>query len=227
MNYNYNKSKNPAFTLAEILITLSVIGILASITMPSLIQNTQEKELRTAFKKAYSDFAQVTKKVIQDNGGTMVGICLNGDHDCLKNKYIAHLNIIKNCKNGESLGICWHDNDGSSKYLRGQPYTTWGNLAGFILNNGTLVRVWMVDPACKNQTYSPRGECANILLDVNGFKKPNTLGKDIFYLHVYEDCIAPWGTSDDDSNSTSRSASCSKTSSGRGCAALVLQDIDY
>lgn len=39
-----------AFTLAEVLITLGIIGVVAAMTMPSLIQNKQKKELETAFK---------------------------------------------------------------------------------------------------------------------------------------------------------------------------------
>ena len=46
--------KRVAFTLAEVLITLGIIGVVAAMTMPTLINKTQNRQLQTAFKKAYS-----------------------------------------------------------------------------------------------------------------------------------------------------------------------------
>lgn len=44
-------SRLAAFTLAEVLITLGIIGVVAAMTMPSLIQNTKEKEAISKLKK--------------------------------------------------------------------------------------------------------------------------------------------------------------------------------
>ena len=46
--------KKKAFTLAEVLITLAIIGVVASITIPSVIVNTQQNEFKTGLKKAVS-----------------------------------------------------------------------------------------------------------------------------------------------------------------------------
>lgn len=51
-----------AFTLSEILITLGIIGVIAAITLPSLIQIKQKKELETAFKKSYANFYNAYNK---------------------------------------------------------------------------------------------------------------------------------------------------------------------
>lgn len=50
------------FTLAEVLITLGIIGVVAAMTMPPLIQNKQKKELETAFKKSYANFYNAFNK---------------------------------------------------------------------------------------------------------------------------------------------------------------------
>lgn len=50
--------KNYAFTMAEVLITLGVIGIVASMTIPQLIKNYQAKVLETALKKSYSNLSK-------------------------------------------------------------------------------------------------------------------------------------------------------------------------
>ncbi len=50
-----------AFTLAEILITLGIIGIIAAMTLPTLISNHRTKVLQSQFKKAYSDLNNAAK----------------------------------------------------------------------------------------------------------------------------------------------------------------------
>ena len=44
-----------AFTLAEILITLGIIGVVAAMTIPTLVANYRTKALKSGFKKSYSD----------------------------------------------------------------------------------------------------------------------------------------------------------------------------
>ena len=58
----------PAFTLAEVLITLGIIGVVAAMTLPSLINNTEKQERREALKKAYSVLQQALLMYQKDNG---------------------------------------------------------------------------------------------------------------------------------------------------------------
>ncbi len=60
--------KAPAFTLAEVLVTLGIIGVVAAMTMPVLIQNHQKNVLKQQFKKSYSLMQQAYQKVFADNG---------------------------------------------------------------------------------------------------------------------------------------------------------------
>ena len=60
--------KKSAFTLAEVLITLGIIGIVAALTLPTVIQNYQKQATVTKLKKAYSMLGQVAQKSIADNG---------------------------------------------------------------------------------------------------------------------------------------------------------------
>ena len=48
--------KEKAFTLAEVLITLGIIGIVAALTLPTIVQKQNKKSLEVAFKKAYANF---------------------------------------------------------------------------------------------------------------------------------------------------------------------------
>ena len=57
-----------AFTLAEVLITLGIIGVVAAITIPTLMANYQKAQYVTALKKAYSQINQVLVKIADDRG---------------------------------------------------------------------------------------------------------------------------------------------------------------
>ena len=60
--------KKPAFTLAETLITLAVIGIIATLTLPSVISNTQQHEYKTGSNKAVSALNQaITMNITLNN----------------------------------------------------------------------------------------------------------------------------------------------------------------
>ena len=51
---SFQNKQEQAFTLAEVLITLGIIGVVAALTLPSLINRTKNRELHTAFLKTYS-----------------------------------------------------------------------------------------------------------------------------------------------------------------------------
>lgn len=66
-NPSTTSGKN-AFTLAEVLITLGIIGIVASMTLPTLINNQRNKALQTALKKAYSRHSEAFMLVKDEMG---------------------------------------------------------------------------------------------------------------------------------------------------------------
>ena len=63
------RGKEAGFTLAEVLITLGIIGIVAALTFPSIIGYYQKKVLQEQFKVAYSMFSQLLLKSEVDLGG--------------------------------------------------------------------------------------------------------------------------------------------------------------
>lgn len=63
--------KRNGFTLAEILITLGIIGVVAAMTMPVLFNKTQNKELQTAFLKTYSELNQLALLFAAEKGVTI------------------------------------------------------------------------------------------------------------------------------------------------------------
>ena len=60
-----------AFTLAEVLITLGIIGIVAALTIPGLITKCKEMQYRTIYKKVYSSLNQAMKYAQEDDGADL------------------------------------------------------------------------------------------------------------------------------------------------------------
>jgi prepilin-type N-terminal cleavage/methylation domain-containing protein len=182
---------NKGFTLAEVLITLLIIGVIASIVIPGLIADTQQAEYKTAWKKAYADLSQSTARIVADNGGSLKGLFTNDNS--VRNNYSAYLSYTKSCDYPNNFGNCWHKMDGDCKNLKGTANSGWGSGSGLILNNGSLVRFRFNQSDCNDTSYTVP-ICGHIIIDINGFKSPNVTGKDIFAVYIQENTIKPWGT---------------------------------
>ena len=181
-----------AFTLAEILITLAVIGVVAALTLPGLIQNHNEKAWSTAKDLTEKKFVEATRRMNVD--GVMSGAANNTENfmEYLK----KYLKIIKTCDNTE-LKNCY----APSMILTGKKeqniditsLKTAGNLGqkewntntmGFVIADGTTV-IMAYNPACpqvdvfSSEAQNGQLDCLALLIDVNGKKGPNKIGKDI------------------------------------------------
>lgn len=186
------------FTLAEVLVTLAIIGVVAALTIPSLIQSTQKQQYVTGLKKAYSILSQASLQLKDDNGGTLVNIATG--EDTLRDKYCTKLNCIKKCNIGvgADTGKCWHitnawyDLDGGHDIAGDDG--VWGTSRA-ILTDGTLVSFYLEPPdgSCTLDFGFGATICAEITVDINGFKQPNTLGRDIYNFWLTRDGLKPRG----------------------------------
>lgn len=91
---NYLKTK--AFTLAEILITLAIIGIVAALTIPSLIQNYKAVQLKSQLQKAYSLLNQAIQMEYAETGIPVTPEQYLLDRNFYK-VLMKHLKVAKNC----------------------------------------------------------------------------------------------------------------------------------
>lgn len=69
--YQNKKINLSAFTLAEILITLAIIGIVATLTIPTLVNQIQDAQFKNAAKEAYSKASQIVQQIKADSGGDL------------------------------------------------------------------------------------------------------------------------------------------------------------
>lgn len=190
------------FTLSEVLLVLSVIGVVAALTIPSLIQKVNDDQYKVAWKKNFTILSQASIQVLNnDAGGNMVTVAGN-NHSGFYKKY---LNIIQDCGFVVNGGNCFHP----TKTLDNTTIAnTWFDDGAFILNDGTMIA--FEDPLSATAS-TPR----LIWVDVNGIKPPNTLGKDVFGAKIYSDTIKPFGASGDGWENTC-------ATSGYACSAEAI-----
>ena len=102
-----------AFTLAEVLITLGVIGVVAAITMPMLIQNHQKHVTENRLKKSFSTLNQALKMSEVENGPAKYWDLDLGENNADNTKKVAEKYIIpylkaEYCDNQDfNPGKCW------------------------------------------------------------------------------------------------------------------------
>ena len=213
-----------AFTLAEVLITLGIIGIVAALTMPSLVAYYQKKVTVTQLKKAYSEIAQAIKLSQVQNGDLENwDFSLSGtdfyykylQNFFNKNKEIATRQeyTVKNLNGTNCTSEAWCvNNDNFYVYLSD------GSIMGVMTN--------------RNQT-----KYKAITIDINGLKKPNTLGKDFFVFSIIQpDGLVPYGYKTGGINggkfdklekvqlTGTATYACNKQSLGIWCSALIILD---
>lgn len=186
-NKNFGSSQlYKAFTLAEVLITLGIIGIVAALTIPTLAHNIQKLQYRSAWKKDYSVIAQAYEKVKQDEGGDLSsyfssGLNYLGGNTEIADKmgnYLAYTDKCAIPNGGVYLYIC---NSNSTvdvtnfyKTLSGD-YFAFYNLGHgqYVLKDGTNLyfRTWNTDGYF------------GIFVDVNGYKKGPNVFEKIYWVY--------------------------------------------
>lgn len=229
-----------AFTLAEVLITLGILGVVFSMTLPSLIQKHQEKVTITRLKKAYSIISQLYVQVTNDYGYPNEWEPLQSTDGTPDEIYTAY-NIFKNyikyikiCSTSDCLNQQYRllngQDDGNSSYriaayslilpdgsfLKISDSPTDGN--GVVLKDCNIVR---------GSTNALKSICREVYVDINGMQNPNTYGRDVFVFYWSKYGIIPAGGPDEPVSSVMDFEAC--LNSGYGCTAWVLinENMDY
>lgn len=211
-----------AFTLAEVLITLGIIGVVAAMTMPSLIQNYQEKATVTKLKKCYSLVSQAYVSILNDEGGS--DTLQAGDDLEMMEKFGKYLKYQKTC--GRNKG-CFPNV--TYKSVTGNGYSKWEDdttdRSRAILTDGTLI-MFNKSVITENENYI----YAQIYVDINGFKGPNQLGRDFFYFYINPEKIVPAGAKAlEEKNEDQKFTKNCIQQNGYACAAWVIynENMDY
>ena len=186
-------SQKAAFTLAEVLITLAVIGIVAALTLPGLIQNHNEKAWSTAKDLWEKKLTETVRRMNTD--GVMTG------HDSTEDfmdTFKQYMKVIKTCDNTD-INKCYSpkvvttgsneepmevetDSLTSASSMGLSDWQTNTNTMSFVVADGTTV-IMAYQPECPYadpiEDTGSQVSCMGYMVDVNGKKGPNRVGKDI------------------------------------------------
>lgn len=221
------QQKHSGFTLSEVLITLTIIGVISAITIPALVQTTEKKELKTALKKQYSTLKQAILKIkMTDSLEFSYDIYASRFKKRLAQEYIT----LKDCGViNNNTGCVLLEDDNTFQYYKtfngGTLNRYYFDDGGFIANDGT---VFFIEQGSQARDYT--GYVVSI--DVNGYiKGPNRMGRDLFMFQITEEGeVLPMGAK----NTywyNNRAAYCSRNSSantnGFTCAYYALTDKNY
>lgn len=230
------------FTLAEVLITLAVIGVVAAMTIPTMVANYQKTQYVTQLKKSYTVIQQALKQIMASEGVTQfdqTGLFDGTDYqNAARNDKIdeiirTNFKVVKSCKNGDdSCQVAYKfinqgsgGNDFGSNYYKF--YTTDGTLFG--LNLGTSC------PPNLLKTTKIKAVCGYVKVDINGVKNPNTMGRDFFEFLIGHDGTLYGTASHEDADYNNNQQMywgtgffpCSNdtnTSFGYGCAGRIIEE---
>lgn len=237
------------FTLAEVLITLGIIGVVCALTIPSLIQKHQERAQIIKLKKVYSILNTAFNTAIAENGDINSWSQLAEGASNLDEQTIAINNIMKNYFNYTKYCDFGNKNKCQSPAYRmtngeKRNYNIFnGTAPKYFLADGTIITIqaskgdytslWCKYPVTNLSSSHKRYmyKCGKIYVDTNGFKGPNRDGFDIFAFVFYQNTITPLGLKND--HSIENFKVCTETSnygfSEGTCTAWALQNenMDY
>ena len=209
-----NFVKAGGFTLAEVLITLGIIGVVAAMTLPTVINKYQEKVTVTKVKKMYSILSQAYEFAREEYGtpdlwgfGNRDTGAENEDDDeyiasnAAKMRDILFKNVktVQKCDSGGKKPAC---NVAKHYYTeRGtEDFTMRNQLVSAALSDGSSVMIMVSSSYCGTRRGYGKfleHECGWIMYDINGSKPPNAAGRDVFAFYLTKNGIIPVGTPDE------------------------------
>ena len=191
--------KQKAFTLAEVLITLAIIGVVAALSIPAVISNSQQQEFKTGLRKAVSVL----------NSAITMNMALDGespyDNANTFGYLMKHMSVIKSTLElAKEFVVAKNGSEGSSGYDNAAFYTTDGmrfefrtggyynsNLYLYENSDVEVCSTCLIDYLIKNDNHQRTlcGGCGSyglnnnsdnttkppclVMVDVNGDRKPN------------------------------------------------------
>lgn len=197
--------KRFAFTLAETLITLTIIGVIAVFTLPTLINKYNEKITVAKVKKVYYMLDQSFQKAVLTYGPVQTWDL----EKSVANTYDENDKVITVGTSPSSqvflekllIGIKVKDIEGTKNGCHRLNGQTANCIMRFVSDDNILFYGGFVtDPKCKTvkgTSAALSSICGELAIDINGKKEPNTLGSDQFVFHITRKGIIPMGSPSD------------------------------
>lgn len=234
------KKEKSGFTLAEVLVTLGIIGVVAAITLPQLITNYKEKQRVTQLQKAYSVLQQAFTMAVKDYGTPNywdLAITNTGQTDENGNQILDEsgtekaMNILKQylkqktLPDGAFIGYV-NSLDNRNAWW---PWKVSANKYVFLPDGTMVTQGWINSPECK-QSFNSCGDFWVVFPSKN-----MRIGVDVFNFLFTKNGFVPKGMPTEPSTTFEKYCDIKNQSGlnadaqGRGCSAWVLfnGNMDY
>ncbi len=191
------------FTLAEVLITLGIIGTVAALTIPSLAKNFQNQGYVTGLQKAFTTTQQAFKMYMADEGisslsdsnlfdGTTT-FATTSRQDLFDTFVKKYFNPVKICRADTSDSSCARQIKWLTKTQESTSFPI--TIYNFYTKDG-MEFGYQLAAACNpdfNRQGSVKALCGTVYVDVNGVTPPNKWGRDHFIFRIsYDGSLVPY-----------------------------------
>lgn len=219
-----------AFTLAEVLITLGIIGIVATTVIPGIVYNYQKTVALSKLKHTYAILQQAILRTVAENFGNAQVNFSDGDTQSMINWYNYYLkpNLKIQSECFDTPG-CWHTS-GVTKMLNGKT-ALWdqgtkgigGNIIVFKTIDNVMVNMDGASPANITDLFGVNVSEPSLVIhvDVNGDNKPNVIGRDVFVFIFNNQTFVPAGN---DRSKEEIAADCNETGRGYYCFSHIMRN---
>lgn len=213
-----NKNKGvfkQAFTLAEILICTAILGVVAALAIAVVAERIEAAVSRASIKKVYSELTRAIGILNYDSGGQWYGLCNNFDDKCFRDLFATRLGAMKICNKPMAEG-CTAQSKFKNNNTFGINIDVNYDWPALVTKSGYSVKFRFHHKDCKNLEH-----CGWIQVDTNGPKRPNVVGRDIFFFTFFPDrTVRPTHYNE----SKSFIINDCKNGNGVGCGVLYLMN---
>ena len=205
-----------AFTLAEVLVTLGIIGVVSAMTVPTLIQNHQRKTYVVQLHKFYNEMSQALLQYQTDKNAINLKEAGLVSNDDIGEFIKSYFKVVNDC--GADRTPCM-----ANEYKK---------ISGTAVSTNLNRYVTLASGASLGYSYKSAAP-ANILfsldVDINGQNGPNIVGRDVFAVYVYENGIiddygASAPVSKDDRENNFENTCIGTAADWYGCFGKILND---
>ena len=188
------------FTLSEVLIALSIVGIVAVLTIPSVMKNYSNRLYVSQLQKAYNEISEAAQSIMNDEHTdnfkeTLASAknpagCPGDMTKCTEGPmyFLTHYfkSIKKNCGGTHSDRTCAKHSD-FYKSLDNVTLNSLGADSCILTASGVTI--------CAGYNPNESVRCLSLLVDVNGLSEPNVAGRDVFSMDVHSNgSLSDWGS---------------------------------
>ncbi|MBP3925256.1 type II secretion system protein [bacterium] len=219
MNKNIKKT---GFTLAELLVVVSILGIIAVLVIPGLVRKYNKAGFEKQLGSFYNDLSQAMTIAQAETTRFLSASALatSTTGGILKN----FMQIKKEPFCGAQRTPCFADSYKSIDASATVASSTFcNNGTSMMLLSGAAV---CITPMTTNETYK-KDNSADIFVDLNGPEPPNVGGKDLFRMNLYSDATIDEQVKPSVRQGANREniiKKCTKSATGEGCFTQFMQD---